>query len=222
MKNFIFIFFSISILYSCSSPLDKKYDEKNFEKVLTALRNNKDTATAMLIVGTVIREGMEGKKIEGKTYREILEDGKKWKAEQDKIEAEQKALAEKAKKDEEDRIKRLNGIAIVTCFEKGYIEYDYQNYITLKFVIQNKSEKEIRAIKGTMKFTNLFDEEIKNINFVYDDKPISIGKQATWDGTIKYNEFRDEDVTFKSKDLKDMKMVWNPEKIIFVDGSTIE
>ncbi len=221
MKNLVFILFSISILYSCSSPLDKKYDEKNFEKVLTVLRNNKDTATAMLIVGTVIREGMEGKKIEGKTYREILEDGKKWKAEQDKIEAEQKALAEKAKKDEEDRIKRLNGIAIVTCFEKGYIEYDYQKYITLKFAIQNKSDKEIRAIKGSIKFTNLFDDEIETVSFVY-EKPIAIGKQATWNGTYEYNEFRDKDVTFKSKDLKDMKMVWNPEKIIFVDGSTIE
>ena len=31
-----------------------------------------------------------------------------------------------------------------------------------------------------------------------------------------------EDKTLKNKDLKDLKVVWNPEKIIFEDGTTLE
>jgi hypothetical protein len=32
----------------------------------------------------------------------------------------------------------------------------------------------------------------------------------------------DEDQTLKNKDLKDLKVVWKPEKIIFKDGTTLE
>ena len=161
------------------------------------------------------------KKLEEMTYAEILEDGKKWRAEQEKIEAEQKALAEKAAKDEAERIKKLTESVIVSCFEKGYSEVDYQDYITYKFVILNKSDKAIRAVKGGITFTNLFDEKIKSLSFVY-DKPIEAGEQVNWDATTEYNQFMSGDKTLKNKDLKDLKVVWNPEKILFEDGTTLE
>ena len=59
------------------------------------------------------------------------------------------------------------------------------------------------------------------MNFVY-DKPIEAGKQVNWDANTEYNQFRSEDKTLKNKDLKDLKVVWNPEKILFEDGTTLE
>jgi sulfur transfer protein SufE len=47
----------------------------------------------------MIRLKFQDKKLEDMTYSEILEYGKKWKAGQEKIKAEQKALAEKAVKE---------------------------------------------------------------------------------------------------------------------------
>ena len=38
----------------------------------------------------------------------------------------------------------------------------------------------------------------------------------------EYNQFKDKDQALKNKDLKDIKVVWKPEKIIFEDGSTLE
>jgi len=221
MKKLLLLVGMTAVLFSCSTPMEKKYNEKTALKDIQLIKAAIDSTEFNLLAGSVFRLKLEDKKLEEMTYAEILEDGKKWKAEQEKIEAEQKALAEKAAKDEAERIKKLTESVIVSCFEKGYSEVDYQDYITYKFVILNKSEKAIRAVKGGITFTNLFDEKIKSLSFVY-DKPIEAGEQVNWDATTEYNQFMSGDKTLKNKDLKDLKVVWNPEKIIFEDGTTLE
>tara|TARA_B110000879_G_scaffold190935_1_gene255669 strand:+ start:74 stop:739 length:666 start_codon:yes stop_codon:yes gene_type:complete len=221
MKKLLLLVGMTAVLFSCSTPMEKKYNEKTALKDIQLIKAAIDSTEFNLLAGSVFRLKLKDKKLEEMTYAEILEDGKKWKAEQEKIEAEQKALAEKAAKDEAERIKKLTESVIVSCFEKGYSEVDYQDYITYKFVILNKSEKAIRAVKGGITFTNLFDEKIKSLSFVY-DKPIEAGEQVNWDATTEYNQFMSGDKTLKNKDLKDLKVVWNPEKIIFEDGTTLE
>tara|TARA_B110000090_G_C13348888_1_gene434057 strand:+ start:626 stop:1294 length:669 start_codon:yes stop_codon:yes gene_type:complete len=222
MKNKQLLLIGITaILFSCSSPMDKKFNEETAEEDIEAIKGKIDSTELQLLAGSMIRLKFQDKELEEMTYGEILDDGKKWKAEQEKIEAEQKDLAEKAAKAEAERIKELTEAVIVSCFEKGYTKVDYQDYITYKFVVQNKSDKAIRAVKGGITFTNLFDEEIKSLNFVY-DKPIEAGKEVNWNARTNYNQFMNEDQTLKNKDLKDLKVVWKPEKIIFVDGTTLE
>ena len=221
MKKLLLLIGITAVLFSCTTPMEKKYNEKTALKDIQLIKAAIDSTEFNLLAGSVFRLKLKDKKLEEMTYAEILEDGKKWKAEQEKIEAEQKALAEKAAKDEAERIKKLTESVIVSCFEKGYSEVDYQDYITYKFVILNKSDKAIRAVKGDITFTNLFDEKIKSLSFVY-DKPIEAGEQVNWDATTEYNQFMSEDKTLKNKDLKDLKVVWNPEKILFEDGTTLE
>jgi len=221
MKKQLLFVGIVAFLFSCSSPLDRKFNKDTSEEDYEAIKSEIDSSELKLLAGSILRLSIEDKNLESMTYAEILEDGKKWKAEQEKIEAEQRALAEKAAKEESERIERLNQSVMVTCFDKGYVEVDYQDYITYKFVIQNKSEKNIRAIKGSITFTNLFDDEIKSLNFVY-DQPVPAGQEVNWEGTSDYNQFIDEDRTLKNKDLKDLKVVWKPEKIIFEDGTTLE
>jgi hypothetical protein len=221
MKKLLLLIGITAVLFSCTTPMEKKYNEKTALKDIQLIKEAIDSTEFNLLAGSVFRLKFEDKKLEEMTYAEILEEGKKWIAEQEKIEAEQKALAEKAAKDEAERIKKLTESVIVSCFEKGYSEVDYQDYITYKFVILNKSDKAIRAVKGGITFTNLFDEKIKSLSFVY-DKPIEAGEQVNWDATTEYNQFMSEDKTLKNKDLKDLKVVWNPEKILFEDGTTLE
>lgn len=221
MKKLLLLIGITAVLFSCTTPMEKKYNEKTALKDIQLIKEAIDSTEFNLLAGSVFRLKFEDKKLEEMTYAEILEEGKKWRAEQEKIEAEQKALAEKAAKDESERIKKLTESVIVSCFEKGYSEVDYQDYITYKFVILNKSDKAIRAVKGGITFTNLFDEKIKSLSFVY-DKPIEAGEQVNWDANTEYNQFMSEDKTLKNKDLKDLKVVWNPEKILFEDGTTLE
>jgi hypothetical protein len=221
MRKGILLIGIVTLLISCSSPMDKKFNEKTAKEDIEAIKEKIDTTEFQLLAGSMMRLKFKGEKIKEMTYSEILENGKNWKIEQEKIEAEQKALAEKAAREEAEKFKRLNEAVVVSCFEKGYTKYDYEDYITYKFVIKNKSDKKIRAVKGGITFTNLFDDEISSLNFVY-DKPIEAGKEVNWNATTDYNQFKDEDKALKNKDLKDLKVIWKPEKIIFEDGTTLE
>ena len=221
MKKHLLLIGITLFLFSCSSPLEKKFNEETAKEDIKAIKSKIDSTELQLLAGSMMRLKFQDKKLEDMTYGEILEDGKKWKAEQEKIEAEQKALAEKAAKEEAERTKRLNEAVMVTCYEKGFTKYDYEDYITYKFVIKNKSDKKIRAVKGGITFNNLFDDKISSLNFVY-DQPIEAGKEITWNAQTDYNQFKDEDQALKNKDLKDLKVVWKPEKIIFDDGTTLE
>jgi hypothetical protein len=197
------------------------YSEKTFQEDAKELQNELDSSEVKLLIGSIFRLTFAQKDLSKMTYGEILEDGKAWKAEQDLKEAEEKALQEKAASEEAERITRLQNTVLVTCFKKGYAELDYQDYITYAFAIQNKSKKDIRAIKGEIMFTDLFDDEIKSIEFTY-DQPIKAGTTVNWNGTTDYNQFMDDDVRLKAKDLKDLKVVWKPIKVIFKDGTTLE
>ena len=220
MKKALIILSSILVV-ACSSPLDKKYSEDTFEEDAKELRNELDSTDAKLLLGSIFRLTLQQEDLSKMTYGEILENGKAWKAEQDRIEAEQKALQEKAAREEAERVARLQNAVMVTCFKKGYTEVDYQDYITYGFAIQNKSEQDIRAVKGEIMFTDLFDDEIKTLSFTY-DQPIKAGATANWNATTDYNQFMDDDVRLKNKELKDLKIVWKPIKVIFQDGSTLE
>ena len=220
MKKALIIFSSL-LMVACSSPLDKKYSEDTFEEDAKELRNELDSTEAKLLLGSIFRLTLQQEDLSKMTYGEILENGKAWKAEQDRIEAEQKALQEKAAREEAERVARLQNAVMVTCFKKGYTEVDYQDYITYGFAIQNKSEQDIRAVKGEIMFTDLFDDEIKTLSFTY-DQPIKAGATANWNATTDYNQFMDDDVRLKNKELKDLKIVWKPIKVIFHDGSTLE
>jgi len=206
---------------SCSTPLENEYRKESFEDDMKALSQEVDSTDMGLIFGMIMTKQLKGESLEGSTYKSLLDEGKAAKAQREREEAEQKALAEKAAKEEAERIARLKEAATVTVFEKGYAEANYQDFITMKFAIKNKSEKEIRAIKGMVVFTNLFDEEIKSLNFVY-DKPIGALGDAVWNARIDYNQFSSEDQSLRSKSLEDLKIVWEPEKIIFTDGSSLE
>ena len=221
MKKQILLLGVATLLISCSSPMNKKFNQETAAEDIKDIRSELDSTEIKLLAGSIFRLKLQDKKLEGMTYAEILEDGKEWKAEQERKEAEQKALAEKAAKEEAERLKKLTEAVVVSCFEKGFTEYNYEDYITYKFVIKNKSDKDIRAVKGGITFTNLFDEEISSLNFVY-DQPIEAGIEVKWNAQTDYNQFLDKDKTLRNKDLKDLKVVWKPEKIIFEDGTTLE
>jgi hypothetical protein len=217
----LFIIVTSILISSCSSPLDRKFNDETAKEDIVELKEELDSTELGLLVMSMMRLKFQNKELEEMTYSEIIEDGKEWKRKQDKLEAEQKELALKAKLEEENRIELLNQSVTVSCYSKGYDEYDYQKYITYKFVIKNKSEKEIRALKGQISFMNLFDEEIKTLNFVY-DQPIESSMEVSYNATTEYNQFSDSDKALKNKDLKDLKVVWKPSKVIFSDGSTLE
>jgi hypothetical protein len=97
---------------------------------------------------------------------------------------------------------------------------EFRDKISIAFVFENKSDKDIRAFKGTTIFKDLFGEKIKEINLSYDEG-IKTGKKIEWYGEIEYNEFISEHRKFRDTELSNMKFEWKPRAIIFADGSKI-
>ena len=222
MKKLYYLF-AVIILASFSSPMNNKYSDATLENDLKAIRgaNAIDSTEMNLLAMYFVRAKLLNENIEGKSYNEILKEAKIAKQKQEEEERIQRELAEKAKKEEEARIARLKNALTVTIFDKGYAEYDYQEYITYKFAFENKTDKEITAFTGQLIFTDLFDKEIKSLNLTYDDG-VAANSIKNYSATTDYNQFMDEDQLLKSKNLKQIKLVWKPEKILFADGTTLE
>lgn len=216
MKKISLLLAVILMILSCSSPLDKKYNEKTLEQDAKEIKESGKLSDedAELLIGWILKSKLSGEIIEGKSYSEIVKKAKDYKK-------EQKELAEKVKQNEEKKRERLGLALTVALYEKGYQEYDYQEYITYSLAFENKTDKEIRALKGTLTINDLFDSEIKSISLTIDER---ISSKATHKGvyTTDFNQFKDEDVRLKNKSLDDLKVVWTPEKIIFSDGKILE
>ena len=222
MKKLIYLLF-IGLFASCSSPLNNKYSDATLESDLKAIEeaNALDSAEVNLLAMYFFRAKLTNENMEGKSYKEILQQAKTLQQKHDEEERIQKELAESARKEEEARTARLKDALTVTIFDKGYTEYDYQKYITYKFAFENKTDREITAFTGQIMFTDLFDKEIKSFDLTYDDG-VKANSITNYSATTDFNQFIDEDKLLKSKNLKQIKLVWKPEKILFADGTTLE
>jgi hypothetical protein len=113
----------------------------------------------------------------------------------------------------------------LTVTAKGFIPSDpssgrYEDLLTLKCSYQNTSDRDIRAFTGAVIFQDLFGKEILRASITISN-PIKAGQQATWDGTLKYNQFTEAHQRFRGTELQDLKVVWQPASIIFADGTRI-
>ena len=216
MNKYLLIVVLLFGIVSCSSPLDKKYSEESFKDDTREIKKSGKLSEedAIVLASWILRSKLNDESLEGKTYKEILDDAKDYKKEQE-------ALAEKVRLEEDERRKRLGSALTVVMYDKGYEEYNYQDYLTYSLAFQNKTKKDIRAFKGSISVQDLFDTEIKSISLTIDD-PIKAGETFKGTYTTDYNQFKDEDIRLKNKDMDDLKVVWTPEKIIFVDGSILE
>jgi len=212
-------FFTIILLIlvsGCSNPLNKKYNDKTLEEDAKAIKESKQLADSdvQLLAAYIVNSKLSGDNINNMTYNEILTKAKA-------MQAEQKELAEKATKEEEEKRQRLGTAINVALFDIGYYKEDYEDYIYYKMAFENKSGKDIKAVKGTLQITDLFGTEIKTLNIVFDDgvKANEINKTTY---TTDYNQFMDDDKSLRSKTINEIKTIWTPEKIIFADGTTLE
>jgi len=210
-------------VFSCNNPLNKKYSEQNLEQDMKEIvvSKNADSTDLKYIAMYLVRAKMLGEKLDGKTYSDILVNAKELRKEKEKEDAAAKILAEKTAKEEKEKRELFAKVLTVALYDKGFDNSDWQKYLVYHIAFENKSNKDIRAIKGTIQINDLFDTEIKSIDLV-EDSGIPSGKTVKKTYTTNYNQFEDSDKRLNSKNIKDLKTIWKPVKIIFSDGSTLE
>ena len=228
MKKLLSILITISII-SCSNPLSKIYTEEGFMLDMVEIRESESEETVKNITTYIMQEAMrdalkdDDKKennLVDKSYKELLVQADKLAAKMKEKEEEEKRLKlEEERRRKEISLKISESITFALT-KKGYSEYNYQDYITYTFTFENKSNKDILGIKGSVTFYDIFDEKIKSLSLSYDDG-IKSKKTVNYRATTDYNQFMSEDKKLKDTELNKLKVVWEPEQLIFSDGEKI-
>lgn len=96
---------------------------------------------------------------------------------------------------------------------------DFEDVITFAFIIENLTDRDIRAFDGLVTFTDLLDNKVISISLAIND-PLGAHKTVNWSGGIKYNQFMDEHQRLRSAIMGNIKVAFTPRKALFADGTT--
>lgn len=221
MKRFI-MGAAIMALMSCSNPADKKYNEKTMAEDLKEIAESKkwNEQDAMLFAGWMIRAGLKGENLESKSYQEILDEAKKYKAEEE-------ALAEKMKKEAAARKQKMKNAITVAILSKEFIERDWDNYTNdynvFNYVIENKSKKEIKAAEIEFKIYNSLGKQLGEQYVIeFTDDRIAPGAKSQHNSGFVHNQYVDDDVKIASAKFEDLLFDFDIKKIVYSDGSVLE
>lgn len=109
----------------------------------------------------------------------------------------------------------------MTLLRKQYATQDYQDYVFFDIVFNAKGlDKPARAIKGVLRFTDLFGEQKFAVKWTI-EKPIAPGTTHTEKGSgFKYNRFIDSHQWVRSTERENMKVKFRVDNILYQDGTT--
>ena len=202
------MFIPLVLLLSCSSPMEKKFKPSDWEQdSSTIIKSNQIDTSEMRLMALYIKKNISDiSHLKGKTYTEILREAH----------VSKKTDIIKSEPNQEKR----KDIIEMDLEEKSFSSGEWQEYIIFRIICHNQTQKDIRAFKGRVIFTNLFDEEIDSLDFIC-EQVIPAGKSLNTEIKKEYHPYIEKDKQLKDKRLEDLKIHWITEKIIFTDNSTL-
>ena len=220
------------LLAGCSNVKSETFTSSNKDQVMT------DIGTAKLsdddqkaVVGAITRSALGNYPLEGKTVGQVIDEQKKWQADQDaqaaaaqeaqlKIEAARAALV--------DKMQHVLAVQPISkrFQEADYDAGDYNEHEVLELQIHNRGSKIIKGFKGSLYFTNSFGDKVINLSLEVggdggDAISLAPGHIGSDEESWTFNKFEDQWTTFDATALSSMKAQWVPDQIIFADGSTL-
>ncbi len=95
--------------------------------------------------------------------------------------------------------------------------------IDVKCGFLNRTQKNIRALRGTMRFTTFFNEPIFDMPLEA-VMPITPGERAGMTWKLKREHFASDEAydKFRKSPLEKMKVQWVPSAIAFEDGTMLQ
>lgn len=196
--------------------MDKTYNTATYVQDIAAIRESNKVSyeDIELLTKYIALSKIAGNDLQGKTYDEILEKIKEIRKtntdQTDRINMEKDAMRE-----------RMRPYLKVNLTDKIFAKVNNKDCFTYTVTFQNASFKNIKMVVGNISLNDLLDREIKNIQIVLDEElfPNSIVKKTY---TVAYDAGNENDIRIRSKELVDLRILWNPQKIIFKDGTVAE
>ena len=216
MNRLIFYILLLVVLVSCNQPLKKQYSALSFESDIESMRESQKIPEEdiQLLTKYILVARLAGQDLEGKSYADMLDRLKQLKeSSQNQNDFKMKDIMMKRQ--------RLNQLVRVTLIQKEFTKIKGHDYLVYSIVFQNLRGKPIRTIIGNLSLEDLLEKEIKNVYVLFkEDLPAMSSVTRAYQ--INYNYEDENDKRIRSKNLTDLHIEWNPDKIIYRDGSVAD
>lgn len=95
--------------------------------------------------------------------------------------------------------------------------------IALKLQFRSSLAKDIRAVKGVVRFNDMFGESILNVTLTL-ESALPVGRSVSWEGGIGYIQFIPTHQRLLTIKKEDLEVSFSTGMIFFADGTreTIE
>nr|WKN36434.1 hypothetical protein K4G66_29155 [Tunicatimonas sp. TK19036] len=110
--------------------------------------------------------------------------------------------------------------AIIVAVMEKFMENPDDEQLTYKFVLHNRSNRNIKSFHGLVRFFDDANNEIKAVPLEY-DRPLGIGERAIFHVTSDYDSNSEADTQLKNITLDKLTMDWEPSEILFNDGTNL-
>jgi len=103
----------------------------------------------------------------------------------------------------------------------GVVDYK-EKKIVLKCGLKNSTKKDIRGVRGVLRFTTLFGEYIGDLSLEFTDK-VPAGRSVTVEWKAEGKRFSKQGFEkFQKLKLEEIKQLWYPTAVVFTDGTMMK
>lgn len=140
-------------------------------------------------------------------------------------EAQAEALKARALAQRKAEIDKMSHAITFALVSKRFVPQNiyasqYSDRVQFVFAIQNNTDKEISGIKGVLHFKDMFGATIEDVGLSLDDGFAAHASKVVSEYGKDLNQFKDGDQKLGATDMEKMKVNFEPEMIVFSDGTT--
>jgi hypothetical protein len=211
------------LLTGCSGPKDYEVTKLTAEQ-RTELGKKLTSEEGQKLSGWMFRNVISGKEpAVGLTVRQAIKDQETWLAKEKEDEIKAAELKNKVEAERKAKQAEFDKLVTVTLINKKNAEHQYgQKFINFDMAYQNKGDKDIAGIKGTLKITDMFGDKIMNVGWSYDGGVAANKMSNERNSGVSVNEFKDNDMKLWNTDFDKIKSKFEVSTIIFKDGSKVD
>lgn len=207
LVSFLFIF------CSCNNPLHRTYNPATCEEDIQAIRESNKASDEDLqtLARFIVLARLSGNDISGKSYEDILDKIKTFQRNNDLLNSSDII-------DKDAKRKRLSPFLEVNLQNKEFIKNNNKDILAFTVIFKNIGTQKIKVVTGNLIINDLLEKPVTSLALLL-DQHISPGQKITKIYNVDYNDDDENDRRIRSKDLFEIRTVWDPEKIIFENGT---
>jgi len=224
LGNLVLLCAIVFLCSSCTNIKSKKVTDENKDKIMSEISTSKDLTDndRQLLAGYMMRlnlstvfQGGKPSIPTGKTVGEMIEDQRKWVAEEAEKEKAEKEKEEKLAGEIAAKEAALRDLVTVTLYNLKESNNGFMNGFEARIAFKAGS-KDIRAFEGNLALSDVLGNSLGEI-------PVKVLRplKANDSGTTNYGNLYMAFPELRGKHLEDIKAHWKPTKIMLADSTEL-